>query len=169
MMKWEVGNISREYRTGHLLMELALELVFTGSMFQRLLHDHFVGILFPDSGKQTVLLHDSDDLFVIHDDTLPFQLHPNHSPSILSLSLLKDTLNEKKRLALEHYEAIRESDAVYFIVPEGYMGTSCKLELGYAVASNKPVYFSEPTNDLALDCYVSKFIPLESLRDFLGT
>jgi len=80
-----------------------------------------------------------------------------------------DTLDEKKRLALEHYEAIRESDAVYFIVPEGYMGTSCKLELGYAVASNKPVYFSEPTNDLALDCYVSKFIPLESLRDFLDT
>lgn len=80
-----------------------------------------------------------------------------------------DTLDEKKRLALEHYQAIDESDAVYFIVPQGYMGTSCKLELGYAVASNKPVYFSEPTNDLALDCYVSKFIPLESLRDFLGT
>ncbi len=60
---------------------------------------------------------------------------------------------EKKRLALEHYAAIEESDAVYFILPEGYMGTSCKVELGYALACKKPIYFSEPTGDIGLDCY----------------
>ncbi len=79
-----------------------------------------------------------------------------------------DTLDEKKRLAMEHYQAIHESDAVYFIVPGGYMGTSCKLELGYAIALNKSIYFSEPTNDLALDCYVSKFVSPDSLEDFLN-
>ena len=35
-----------------------------------------------------------------------------------------------KRFAIEHYAAIDEADAVYFIVPNGIMGTSLKLELG---------------------------------------
>ena len=79
-----------------------------------------------------------------------------------------NTLEEKKRLAMEHYRAIDEADVVYLITPGGYMGTSCKLELGYAISAKKPIYFSEPTNDLALDCYVSDFIPTDSLESFRG-
>ena len=78
-----------------------------------------------------------------------------------------NTIEEKKRLAMEHYYAIKEADAVYLITPQGYMGTSCKLELGYAIALNKPIFFSEPTKDLALDCYVTAFIPLNNLEKFL--
>ena len=78
-----------------------------------------------------------------------------------------DTIEEKKRLAFEHYEAINEADAVYLLTPGGYMSTSCKLELGYAVAKNKPIYFSEPTNDIGLDCYANGFIPADSLEKFL--
>lgn len=78
-----------------------------------------------------------------------------------------NTIEEKKRLASEHYEAIDRSDIVYLITPQGYMGTSCKLELGYAIAKNKPIYFSEPTNDIGLDCYVTKFIPIDNLKLFL--
>lgn len=74
---------------------------------------------------------------------------------------------EKKRLALEHYKAIDEAGVVYLITPGGYMGTSCKLELGYAIAKGKPIYFSEPTNDPALDCYVKGFVPTSSLEKFL--
>ena len=77
------------------------------------------------------------------------------------------TIEEKKRLALEHYAAIDESGAVYFLTPDGYMGTSCKIELGYAIAKNKPVYFSEPTSDIGLDCYVKEFISLDNLKRFL--
>lgn len=77
-----------------------------------------------------------------------------------------DTPEEKKRLAMEHYAAIDKADVVYLITPDGYMGTSCKLELGYAVARNRPIYFSEPTKDPALDCYVSGFISTSSLNDF---
>lgn len=73
-------------------------------------------------------------------------------------------LEEKKRLALEHYQAIDEADANYFITPEGYMGTSCKLELGYCIAKGKTVFFSEPTNDWGLDCYVTAFVPLDKLE-----
>ncbi|MGM0629298.1 MAG: hypothetical protein ACQESA_02630 [Patescibacteria group bacterium] len=78
-----------------------------------------------------------------------------------------NTGEEVKRLALDHYRAIDEADVAYFLTPQGYMGTSCKLELGYCVAKNKPIYFSEPTDDLALDCYVKEFIPTTSLERFL--
>jgi len=78
-----------------------------------------------------------------------------------------NTIEEKKRLAIEHYEAIDRADVVYLITPQGYMGTSCKLELGYAIAKGKPIYFSEPTNDISLDCYVKKFIPIDNLKLFL--
>lgn len=78
-----------------------------------------------------------------------------------------DTSEEKKRLALEHYAAIDQADVIYLLTPDGYMGTSCKLELGYAIAKNKPVYFSEPTNDIGLDCYVKEFIPTGELERFL--
>lgn len=74
------------------------------------------------------------------------------------------TLEEKKRLALEHYAAIDEADAVYFLAPGGYMGTSLKLELGYALAKGKPIYFSEPTGDVGLDCYPAAFIGIESIE-----
>jgi len=78
-----------------------------------------------------------------------------------------NTLEEKKRLAVEHYDAINEANVVYFITPDGYMGTSCKIELGYAIAKNKPIFFSEPTNDIGLDCYANDFIPIDKLEKFL--
>ena len=76
------------------------------------------------------------------------------------------TIEEKNKLAWDHYRAVEEADAVYFILPNGYMGTSCKIELGYALALKKPIYFSEPTNDMGLDGYPKKFISLENLIEF---
>ena len=78
-----------------------------------------------------------------------------------------NTEEDKKRLATDHYRAIEGADAVYFLTPQGYMGTSCKLELGYSIAKDKPVYFSEPTEDVGLDCYAEDFIPTDSLERFL--
>lgn len=76
------------------------------------------------------------------------------------------TIEEKNKLAWDHYRAVEEADAVYFILPKGYMGTSCKIELGYALALKKPIYFSEPTNDMGLDGYPKKFISLDNLIEF---
>ena len=76
------------------------------------------------------------------------------------------TIEEKNKLAFDHYRAVEEADAVYFILPQGYMGTSCKIELGYALALKKPIYFSEPTNDMALDGYPKKFISVDNLIEF---
>ncbi|MFA7284723.1 MAG: nucleoside 2-deoxyribosyltransferase [Candidatus Absconditabacterales bacterium] len=76
------------------------------------------------------------------------------------------SMEQSKQLALEHYEAIKQSDIVYFLTPNGYMGTSCKVELGYAIALNKTIIFSELTHDIALDCYAQQIIPLDNLLLF---
>jgi nucleoside 2-deoxyribosyltransferase len=76
------------------------------------------------------------------------------------------TIEEKNKLAWDHYRAVEEADAVYFILPKGYMGTSCKIELGYALALKKPIYFSEPTNDMGLDGYPKKIISVDNLIEF---
>ena len=76
------------------------------------------------------------------------------------------TIQENNKLAWDHYRAVEKADAVYFILPNGYIGTSCKIELGYALALKKPIYFSEPTNDMGLDGYPKKFISLDNLIEF---
>jgi len=92
-------------------------------------------------------------------------LFPNidYSPEDRDVAL---TIEEKKKLAWDHYRAVEEADAVYFILPKGYMGTSCKIELGYALALRKPIYFSEPTNDMGLDGYPKKIISFDNLIEF---
>lgn len=71
-----------------------------------------------------------------------------------------DELRYRAALAHEHYAAMREADAVYFVLPEGRMGTSVTLELGYAAALGKPIFFSEPTGDPALDHYPLAVMPI---------
>lgn len=77
------------------------------------------------------------------------------------------TSEEVKNIALEHYRAIDEADVFYLLTPKNYIGNSCKLELGYAIAKNKPIYFSEPTNIIEFDCYVKEFIATNELEKFL--
>ena len=40
------------------------------------------------------------------------------------------------------------------------------LGLGYAIAKDKPIYFSECTNDMGLDCYVNDFILSNEVSKF---
>lgn len=75
-------------------------------------------------------------------------------------------LESKLSFAEEHYRAIDESDVCYWLTIGNRLGTSCILELGYAIAKERPVYFSHPTNDFALDANVKEFIPIEKLSQF---
>ncbi|HCC08235.1 MAG TPA: hypothetical protein DEP72_08790 [Clostridiales bacterium] len=76
-----------------------------------------------------------------------------------------ESIEEKSKLVWAHLKATEQVDAIYFILPNGYMGTSCKIELGYALALKKPIYFSEKTNDDGLDCFPKEFIKLEELDE----
>ncbi len=54
-----------------------------------------------------------------------------------------------------HLEAIRSSSFLWLECPDGYVGQSAALELGFAVALGVPVLASVPPGDLTLRQYVS--------------
>lgn len=54
-----------------------------------------------------------------------------------------------------HLAAIDASDFVWLVAPEGYIGQSAAMELGFAVAVRTPVYCSEVPIDLTLRQYVT--------------
>ena len=88
----------------------------------------------------------------------------------LDSGLDKDKLDMEtmKRLCQDHFQAIDESDELYVIDPDGYIGTLVTVEIGYALGKGKPVYFSETTNTLDLDSLADGIIPLDSIERFLS-
>ena len=60
-----------------------------------------------------------------------------------------------------HLAAIGASDFVWLVAPDGYVGPSATLELGYALASSVPVYCSTPICDQTLNMYVRYVTSLE--------
>jgi hypothetical protein len=69
-----------------------------------------------------------------------------------------------KKLEAEHFKSIDDSEALYVICPEGYVGTLVSVEIGYAVSQKKPIIFSEKPEDLGLQALASSYIPLEELK-----
>jgi hypothetical protein len=58
---------------------------------------------------------------------------------------------DKKFVALglthDHFYKIRKADVVYIFNKDGYAGVSTNIEIGYAVALNKPIYAQEKTDE----------------------
>lgn len=53
-----------------------------------------------------------------------------------------------------HLDAIRRSDLLWIVSPDGYIGQSVSLEMGFAIASGVPIYGSNLPPDLTLRQYV---------------
>ena len=78
------------------------------------------------------------------------------------------TVEKMKKLCQDHFNAITQAEALYVINPGGYIGTLVKIEIGFALGKNKPVYFSHSTDAVDLDSLSTGVIPLDSLEEFLG-
>lgn len=50
-------------------------------------------------------------------------------------------------LTHDHFYKIRKADIVYVYNKDGYIGNSTTLEIGYAVACDKPIYSLEEDNE----------------------
>lgn len=73
-----------------------------------------------------------------------------------------------RKLEREHFESIDDSEALYVICPEGYVGTLVSVEIGYARAQGKPVIFSEQPEDLGLQALATNYVSLEQLAEIKG-
>jgi NTP pyrophosphatase (non-canonical NTP hydrolase) len=74
-----------------------------------------------------------------------------------------------KDLESGHLDAIKRSDLLYVVNPEGYTGRSVSLEIGFAIASGVPVYCSQQMVDPVQAAYCVTSTPNESLRSLASS
>ena len=77
-------------------------------------------------------------------------VNPNEQFAILAT----DQTNDPKQLEENHLLAIKESDFLYVFNPDGYIGLSTAMEMGYAKALGKPIISKEEPQDVTLKCFV---------------
>ena len=64
-------------------------------------------------------------------------------------------------------EKVDQADVVYVVNPEGYVGKSVSVDIGYAYARNKSVYVMHQIEDPPVMSLVSGVLSFEELIHFL--
>ena len=62
-------------------------------------------------------------------------------------------------------EKIDQADVVYVVNPDGYVGKSVSVDIGYAYARKKPIYLMYPTDDPPIMDLVKDVLTFEQLVD----
>jgi hypothetical protein len=74
------------------------------------------------------------------------------------LYVASDIIRSVRLVQDRHLECIRMADFLWLVCPDGYIGQSASMEIGYAAASGVPVYSIHAPTDLTLRQYV-KIVP----------
>lgn len=93
VMEGEIRDVRGEYFERNRDIEFSVQLVFKSSMLQGFLHDHFVRVVPSDLGDEMIFVHESRDLFVIHENPIFLEFHLNCPPTVLCFSSKKDFVN----------------------------------------------------------------------------
>jgi nucleoside 2-deoxyribosyltransferase len=64
-------------------------------------------------------------------------------------------------------EKIDEADVVYVVNPDGYVGRSVYVDIGYAYAKGKPIYCMYPIDDSPAMSMVKGVLSFQELINFL--
>lgn len=74
-----------------------------------------------------------------------------------------------ENLERRHLEAIEHARLIWLHAPDGYVGPTAALELGFAKASGIPVFSSAPISDVALRAFVTVVASPEEVREQVGS
>lgn len=80
------------------------------------------------------------------------------------LFVASDYVRAPRLVQNRHLAAIEAADFVWLVAPDGYVGLSAAMEVGFAMAHGVPVYSTDVPTDLTIRQYV---IPVESLDEAL--
>ena len=90
----------------------------------------------------------------------PFEFRDKNNPSefVKEWSMLtqKEKLKASRDAESSFLEKIDRSDAVYIVNPDGYIGASVTLEIGYAFAKSKPIFALETISDITVMSLIDK-------------
>jgi nucleoside 2-deoxyribosyltransferase len=71
------------------------------------------------------------------------------------LFVASDRVRSVRLVQDRHLESIRAADFLWLVCPDGYVGQSASMELGYAAAKGIPLFATRAPSDLTLREYVS--------------
>jgi hypothetical protein len=96
-----------------------------------------------------------------------------HQMSELAARLEGESIEYRMPRRIEHrgilgcFEKIDETDVVYVVNPEGYIGKSVCADIGYAYAKNKPIFMMHPIDDPSIMDLTCGVLSFEELISFL--
>src|ERR1043166_7377425 len=71
------------------------------------------------------------------------------------LFVASDRLRSVRLVQDRHLECIRAADFLWLVCPDGYVGQSASMEVGFAAAAGVPIFASRPPTDITLRQYVA--------------
>ena len=100
-------------------------------------------------------------------------LSPKHArplnPDDAFVFLETDDVHDPGELERRHLEAIRSADALYIFNPDGYIGLSVAMELGWTLALGKRVFASAVVTDVTLKNFACTVATPKQVKDALTT
>lgn len=77
------------------------------------------------------------------------------------LFVASDRIRSVRLVEDRHLQSIRASSFLWLVCPDGYVGQSASMEMGYAVANSIPIFSTSKPFDLTLRQYVRQLPDLE--------
>jgi hypothetical protein len=74
------------------------------------------------------------------------------------LFVASDPVRSVRLVQDRHLESIRAANFLWLVCPDGYVGQSASMEIGYAAAVGVPIFATQAPSDLTLRQYV-KIVP----------
>lgn len=71
------------------------------------------------------------------------------------LFVASDPVRSVRLVQDRHLESIRSADFLWLVCPDGYVGQSAAMEIGFAAGANVPIFATHPPTDLTLREYVT--------------
>src|SRR5437016_2304483 len=71
------------------------------------------------------------------------------------LFVASDPVKSVRLVQDRHLESIRAASFLWLVCPDGYVGQSASMEVGFAAAAGVPMFATRPPSDLTLREYVS--------------
>ncbi len=85
------------------------------------------------------------------------------------LFVASDPVRSVRLVQDRHLESIRAADFLWLVCPDGYVGQSASMEIGYAAAVGVPIFATQPPTDLTLRQYVKIVPSLKTAIDIINS
>lgn len=98
----------------------------------------------------------------------PSHIRHGHKPSELKGKYDRKTLTKWEREgAYSHLKNIEKSDVVYVFNKGSYLGPAVTVEIGYALALEKPIYARAKVNDITVTNFIKAVVSPQGLIKFI--